>query len=162
MANLHCNAKQGRTGNKQGNSGMKTGLSCNHYRIFFVTGKNRRNLQDNPAFITGFSCWFPFLPRLAFQCKSIAPLNLKKNRNYFIWQINHKLPCQSVLKTWVGLWPCILPLLFLNNNDPIFCNLLFETHIFNLSFSVPGSKKIPGRPDKLKYLYPRCSHYTFE
>ena len=38
---LHCNTEQGRTANKQGNPVLKTGLSCNRYRIFPVTGKNR-------------------------------------------------------------------------------------------------------------------------
>ena len=38
---IHCNTKQGRTANKQGNAVLKTGLSCNRYRIFPVTGKNR-------------------------------------------------------------------------------------------------------------------------
>ena len=39
---LHCNAKQGRTGNKQGNPVMKTRLSCNHYRIYPFTRKNSK------------------------------------------------------------------------------------------------------------------------
>ena len=39
---IHCNAEQGRKGNKQGNLVMKTGLSCNYYRIFPVTGKNSK------------------------------------------------------------------------------------------------------------------------
>ena len=65
-----------------------------------------------------------------------------------------------VLKTWVGLWPwkkglkyglqkagckkqghcysnregAAWPFLFLNNNDPVFCTLLFETHILDPIF----------------------------
>ena len=33
------------------------------------------------------------------------------------------------------------PLLFLNNNDPVFCTMLFATHILDLSFKVPPPKK---------------------
>ena len=43
------------------------------------------------------------------------------------------------------------PLLFLNNNDLVFCTLLFAPHILNpVIFKVPDSKKISGRPDKLE------------
>ena len=44
---LHCNAQQGRTGSVQGNPVMKTELSCFHYRIFPVTGKNSNNCRIN-------------------------------------------------------------------------------------------------------------------
>ena len=45
-----------------------------------------------------------------------------------------------------------LPLLFLNNNDPVFCTtLLFAIHILDLFFKVPDPKKISGRPDKLEW-----------
>ena len=40
--------------------------------------------------------------------------------------------------------------LFLNNNDPGFCTLLFATHILDPFFKVPDPKKISGRPDKLE------------
>ena len=50
---MHCNAKHGRTGNKQENNVMKTGLS---FRIFPLTGKNSNayrmtllSSQDFPA-----------------------------------------------------------------------------------------------------------------
>ena len=43
------------------------------------------------------------------------------------------------------------PLLFLNNNDPVFCTLLFSGPYFGLDFfKVPDPKKISGRPDKVK------------
>ena len=51
---MHCNAKYGRTGNKQENYVMKTGLS---HRTFPLTGKN----STYYAFITGFCCLFPVL-----------------------------------------------------------------------------------------------------
>ena len=37
------------------------------------------------------------------------------------------------------------PLLFLNNNDPVFCNPYLGPF-----FKVPDPKKISGRPDKLE------------
>ena len=43
-----------------------------------------------------------------------------------------------------------MPLLFLNNNDPVFCTLLFATHIVDLFFKVPDPKKPSGQPDKLE------------
>jgi hypothetical protein len=44
-----------------------------------------------------------------------------------------------------------LSLLFLNNNDPVFCSLLFSGPCFGLYFvKVPGPKKISGQPDKLE------------
>ena len=45
-----ANAKQGRTGKKQGNHAMKTGLFCNHWQILSVTGVN-----SNPYRIRGRS-----------------------------------------------------------------------------------------------------------
>ena len=39
----------------------------------------------------------------------------------------------------------VQPGLFLNNNDPVFCNLLFSGSYFGLD-----PKKISGRPDKLE------------
>jgi hypothetical protein len=54
---MHCNAKQGRIGSNQGNSVIKTRVSCNPHRIFHVTGKNSTNYritllssQDFPAY----------------------------------------------------------------------------------------------------------------
>ena len=43
-----------------------------------------------------------------------------------------------------------LPLLFLSNNDPVFCTLLFATHILDLFSKIPDPKKISGRPDKIE------------
>ena len=42
------------------------------------------------------------------------------------------------------------PLLFLNNNDPVYCTLLFATHILDLFLKFQILKKISGRPDKLE------------
>ena len=43
------------------------------------------------------------------------------------------------------------PLLFQNNNDPVFCTLLFKGPYFGLDFfKVPDPKKISGRPDILE------------
>ena len=42
-----------------------------------------------------------------------------------------------------------LPLLFLNNNDLVFCTLLCAPHILDCFFKVPDPKKISGQPDKL-------------
>jgi hypothetical protein len=35
-------------------------------------------------------------------------------------------------------------------SDPVFCTLLFTTHILNPFFKVPDPKKISDRPDKLE------------
>ena len=40
-----------------------------------------------------------------------------------------------------------LPLLFLNNNDPAFCALLFATHFLDPLFKVPNPKKILRGPE---------------
>ena len=43
-----------------------------------------------------------------------------------------------------------LPLLILNNNDPVFCTLLFAPYILDpILLKVPDPKQISGRPDKL-------------
>ena len=42
------------------------------------------------------------------------------------------------------------PLLFLNNNDPVFSTQIFLTHILDLAFKVPDPKQISAWPDKLK------------
>ena len=39
-------------------------------------------------------------------------------------------------------------LLFLNNNDPVFCNLQFAPHILDQIFSKFQTLKKSGRPDK--------------
>ena len=41
-------------------------------------------------------------------------------------------------------------LLFLNNNDPVFCTLLFAKSRVPDILKVPDPKKISGRPDKLE------------
>ena len=44
-----------------------------------------------------------------------------------------------------------LLLFFLNNNDPVFCSLLFSGPYFGPDFlKLPDPKKISGRPDKLE------------
>ena len=35
-------------------------------------------------------------------------------------------------------------------SDPVFCTLLFTTHILNPFFKVPDPKNISGRPNKLE------------
>ena len=41
-------------------------------------------------------------------------------------------------------------LLLLNNNDPVFCTLLFAKSRVPDILKVPDPKKISGRPDKLE------------
>ena len=65
---VQCNARQGRTGNKQGYPAIFTGFSL------LSTEKNSNAYRITTAFITGFPCQFPVLPCPALQC-------MKKSEN---------------------------------------------------------------------------------
>ena len=41
-----------------------------------------------------------------------------------------------------------LPLLFLSNNDPVFCALIFAAHILDPFYKVLDSRKLSGQPDE--------------
>ena len=56
---------------------------------------------------------------------------LLHNRSLFDTQPQSIYTHYSCFKIWAGLWPWTA---FLNNNDPVFCNLLFQVHILDLIF----------------------------
>ena len=77
---LHYNAKQGRTGNKQGNPVMKTGSFCNLHRILPFTGKTNVAYRITSSYHR-ISLLVPVLFCLVLHCIVIVvPLN-KPNSN---------------------------------------------------------------------------------
>ena len=79
---------------------------------------------------------------------SFQSLELKKNQvqNIDLKKAGRKKQGHCYSKREEAAWP----LLFLNNNDPVFLQSAFCNPYFGLFLTVPDPKKISGQPDKLE------------